>query len=159
MQIALEGDSRAKLQGAWAARAEDLTGSAGRLTEVRHVAQVEAVTTQVGDVEDVEHFAEDRELVIFTPGESLRHADVLRTEPVPESIIGWQRQRRDQPVLGVSFARVSRVPGRDSLGQVILPATAVEAVVIQSWNRGCAVTVSVQINIRDCRRQRAAARH
>src|SRR5580693_5351245 len=79
---ALKLDPRSHLEGTGAARPKNLARAAGWLAERegligrRHLIEVEAVPAQVRDIEDVEGFRENRELVALPIFEYLRHADV-----------------------------------------------------------------------------------
>src|SRR5262249_29863304 len=111
----LELNPAAQLERARPARPKDLAGAAGRLAKREglvggcYLVEVEAVSAEIRDVENVETLCEQRELVALAVGERLRQSNVLRTEVVPQSIIrrqdyGWNRLA--QGVLATSHTLV-----------------------------------------------------
>src|SRR5215471_11585225 len=109
---ASELNSAADLERARATRSEHLSGAAGRLAERRglvgrsHLVEIEAIAAQVGDVENVEHLAEQRQLPPLTVGERLGETDVLRDEVVAEGVVLGQEDGRDHLAQGVLRAGV-----------------------------------------------------
>src|SRR5262249_17471930 len=88
-----ELDAGADLEGSWAAGTEDLAGATGGLAESKglvgwnHLVEIRTKPAEVGDVEDVETFDEDRCAVALVILESLREAHVLRVEVITQRVI------------------------------------------------------------------------
>src|SRR5262245_53552709 len=95
IQAVSKTDSRPELKSPWAAGAKDLIKATRRLAEGRSVGQVAAVARKVGNVQEIEGLANERQLVFFAQGEGAAQAQVLRYVVVPEFVISRQSELRD----------------------------------------------------------------
>src|SRR5450759_3729731 len=84
----LKRQPRAKLEGAWAAGAEDVAETAGGLAETGGQ-QVVGVAAEIGGVQQVEDFAEELPLHAVAEVEELGHAQILRVEHVSGFEFPW----------------------------------------------------------------------
>ena len=109
----LEGDPGGELEGAWTASAEDRIDAATRLTKGRLLnrsgclfgklnrqrIQPAAVAVEVGNVEEVERFADQRNLHLFANRNQARQADILRKERISVGVVRRQIDERVRLVL------------------------------------------------------------
>src|ERR1700722_4293060 len=162
--MSLKRKPATQLERARAARAEDIGRRAGwHAKSCRRACQIIAVPAQIGDVENVETLAEDRQ-----PGplgaqmENLGHSNILRIEAARKRKIGGQRNRRNHSGSG-RLAGIGLVELVHQLNQFGLTGADAELVVADARKRRSAgfsrpiSAIAVQVDTRNRRLDRPYA--
>src|SRR5437867_3182462 len=154
----LEAEAQSELKRAWAAASKHITGARCRLSKDR-AGQVARITAQVGDIENVKHFADRQDLESFTDSDSFAHAQILRHSRRGEMIGCWKgRQSADNRALGILLPGVLRVEPVENPGQVAFPDRSIYLICADTGNAIPARAIAVVIVVAARKVRRPAAR-
>jgi hypothetical protein len=153
----LEGCSNCELKRSRAAGAEHLIYAKRRLPESR-AKQIAAASGEVGDVKEVENFADGSHPAAFPEEEFAAQTQIVSQQAVAKLKIGRQGDEGNQAALRIALTGIVRVELIHQSAQVVFSQTAVEFVDFGARQQIAGGAIAVQVQAVCGRRRRGCRR-